>query len=137
MNFQEEYYMFAECSFAAYAKLYKNITDSDFILNLMRDGDGMSKSQAQNFVKNFAVIDQYNPPDNGLSVTLFKDKDGNQTIAIRGTTPTDIFDLATDILDIAILGTVEFQAQYKVLSDKIHDWVADGTLNSEKIRGRC
>ena len=122
--------MFAELSFAAYAKWYEGISRDDYERELNREGDGLTLTHAHDFTGIFSVIDQYNPPNNGLSVTLFTDKDGNQTIAIRGTTPTDLYDLVTDIIDIAILGTVVFQAQYKALSDKIHEWREDGTLSS-------
>ena len=90
---------------------------------------GMSKSQAIAFANTYTVIDQYNDPS-GLSVTLFKDAGGKQTVAIRGTTPSDVFDLATDVIDIAILGSAEYQLQYQALSAKVQEWKLNGDLHS-------
>ena len=64
----------------------------------------------------------------GLSVTIFEDGAGNQTVAVRGT--DDWYDFITDVIDIAILGSAENQAQYKALSEKVTAWTADGTLRS-------
>lgn len=123
-----DYFEKAQFSQAAYASgLIKGMLGgvvqgkpSDYA-NLLIDG-GMSQTQAKSFANQYSVIDQYNDPSSSLSVTLFEDKDGNQTIAVRGTVPTDLLDIFTDVVDIAFLGSSRFQDQYSALSDKVKEW---------------
>jgi pimeloyl-ACP methyl ester carboxylesterase len=49
-------------------------------------------------------------------------------LAIRGT--DDGYDLATDAIDVAVLGTTANQAQYTQLKAQVQAWIADGTLTS-------
>ncbi|SDE72756.1 hypothetical protein, partial [Desulfuromonas thiophila] len=138
-----EYFRFAELAQAAYYDLQSGIVDPDVLYD---DGDGMAKKQAEDFADNWTVLDQYdgmvedtyydefgdeqtflNPT--GLSVTLFDDGKGNQVVAIRGT--DDLDDFVTDFIDIALLGTTEFQAQYSALSAQVQTWIVDGTLQSD------
>lgn len=108
----------------------------------------MSPNQARDFAENWRVLDQYegrveetytdefgqdqtflNPT--GLSVTAFENVNtGEQVVAIRGTTITDINDIVTDAIDLIALGTSENQAQYAALSAKVQDWLDNGTLQS-------
>lgn len=126
-------YKQSELALAAYTEL--NIGEPS-VENLKKAG--LSQSQAAAFAANWHVIDQYdgmvektyidefgvehsflNPT--GLSVTLFEDNQGHQTVAIRGTNG-ELLDLATDVIDIALLGTTENQAQYAALSAKAGRW---------------
>ncbi len=88
MSTISDYYYFSELAFAAYADLSKGMSDDEYVKALKRADDGMSQIQAEEFIKNYTVIDQYNDPSSGLSVTLFKDSSGHQTVAIRGTNPS-------------------------------------------------
>jgi len=145
MSTINQYYMFAGLAFSSYSDFYQGISYDDYLAALERDDNGLSPEQAKAFAKTWNVLDQYdgmvektyfdefgqeqtflNPT--GLSVTLFEDGSGNQVVAIRGT--NDLNDFVTDAIDIAILGTPEFQAQYDALSAQVKKWMADGTLQS-------
>ncbi|SDE53483.1 hypothetical protein [Desulfuromonas thiophila] len=142
-----DYYKYSELALASYSDLAAGMVQQDYIDALMNDGDGMSQKQAETFAPNWTVLDQYdgmveetyydefgdeqtflNPT--GLSVTLFEDGSGKQVVAIRGTEPTDLDDIVTDIIDIGVLGTSEHQAQYAALSAQIQKWKDDGTLRT-------
>ncbi|MCU7920931.1 MAG: hypothetical protein KZQ95_21625 [Candidatus Thiodiazotropha sp. (ex Epidulcina cf. delphinae)] len=138
----------AELALAAYADLYAGMNNSDYEIALENNGDGMSPTQAKDFADNWRVLDQYdgkveetytdefgqehtflNPT--GLSVTAFENvKTGEQVVAVRGTEPTDIDDILTDIIDIGVLGTADKQAQYAALSAKVQEWLGSGTLQT-------
>lgn len=101
-----KYFKGAELSLAAYAALAPGVPNKE---NLKEAG--FSDIQAQQFAAAYTVVTQYNdtPAEGGLgtsfSATVFKDKDGNLTLAIRGTaeligSPND---LTTDA-DIALAG---------------------------------
>ncbi|MBN1956658.1 MAG: hypothetical protein JXQ81_06655 [Desulfuromonadales bacterium] len=130
MSTISNYYKYSELAFASYSNLVSGMLRPDYIDALMRGDEGMSQKQAATFADTYTIIDQYNDPSSGLSVTLFEDGAGAQTVAIRGTTPTDLLDLATDIIDIALLGTPEYQAQYSALSAKVQQWLLSGDLHS-------
>ena len=127
------FFIHSELALAAYAGLYKDIVGDDFIAALEDGGDGFSSVHAQRFGERWRVIEQFdhyvestyvdefgqehllNNPS-GLSVTLFEEiGTGKQCIAIRGT--NDPADVVTDVIDIAVLGTWERQAQYESLNE--------------------
>ena len=136
----------AELAFGAYADLSGPVSDQP---SKLREA-GFSSNQAGNFAENWQVVAQYdgkveetyidefgeehtflNPT--GLSATVFENDDGKRYLAIRGTEssfPELINDWATNIIDIGLLGTAEHQAQYAALSDKVQEWLDDGTLQS-------
>jgi len=141
-----EYFMQAELAQASYAGLTIGAI-SDAGLDALRDDAGMSIRQAKFFATNWTVIDQYDGmvektyvdefgdtqiflDSTGLSVTIFENKDGDQTLAIRGTEISDINDIVSDAVNIAILGTTKYQAQYAALSTKVHEWLNSGVLKS-------
>ena len=130
MSTISNYYKYSELAFAAYSNLAPGMLLQDYIDALMNNNRGMSQTQAEDFAKTYTVIDQYNDPSSGLSVTLFQDAGGHQTVAIRGTTPTDLLDLETDMIDIALLGTPAYQAQYSALSAKKQQWLGIGAYRS-------
>jgi pimeloyl-ACP methyl ester carboxylesterase len=117
----------AELALAAYSNLAPGAPD---VLKLVDGGRGLSTPQAQQFagsVTGYTVVTQYNT-SNGLSATVFADAGGNKYLAIRGT--EDGYDLATDAIDIAILGTNKYQSQYASLKAKVTEWIGNGTLSS-------
>lgn len=140
-----EYLRYAELAQAAYASLTIGAINNVGI-GALQDDANMAPTQSQVFAKSWDVDAQYdgmveetyydefgdeqtflNPT--GLSVTIFEDKEtGKQVVAIRGT--NDLNDFVTDAIDIALLGTSKYQAQYKALSDKVRAWIEDGTLHS-------
>ena len=137
-----EYLKYGELAEVAYIDLETGELNSEDIED---DGDGLSSTQARTFAETYTVIDQYNQmaevtfidelgfeqtyfKSTGLSVTLFEDGGGNQTVAIRGT--NDLYDAWTDFIDIAILGSAETQEQYSGLSAKVQEWMDDNKLNS-------
>lgn len=84
----------------------------------------MSSSQAQQFDRTWAVIEQSTPSpttDAGFSAVLLRRKDaqgnafGEGVLAIAGTDPTSAFDLMTDYVSIYRLGTAVNMTQYKAL----------------------
>jgi Ca2+-binding RTX toxin-like protein len=144
MNSMHEYFTQAELALAAYADLQPGVPNTR---NLEDDGRGMSPTQAASFAARWRVVAQYNGEvevpvldefnqptgafttiNTGLSVTLFQQVGGSgaQYLAVRGT--AGLADLWTDLVDIAILGTPERQAQYAALKAQVEAWLGDGTL---------
>lgn len=145
MNEVAQYYSFAELAFAAYSEFYEGMSPVAYAEELERNGKGMAPIQAQYFSKSWRVLDQYNgivektyfdefgdeqtvQNPTGLSVVIFENSNGNQVVAIRGT--DDFNDFVTDAIDIAVLGTPEYQAQYAALSTQVQTWMDNGTLKS-------
>lgn len=123
-----DYAQQSELALAAYANLYKNISDQDYKSALRNSG--FADTQADAFFTRYSVVDQFSP-SNGLSVTVFEDKQTNQKyLAVRGTNDfwNDI--VAADGLNIAILGGTTFMSQYHSLVNKVIEWQLDGTLPS-------
>ena len=116
-----EYLQQSQLALAAYANLFAGMNDADYIKGLEKVG--MPLTEAENFVSNWRVIDQDNDPT-GLSATVFENvADGKRYLAIRGTELTDPSDIATDLIDIGMLGTAEYQAQYAALSVQGQKWL--------------
>ncbi len=115
----------AELALAAYANLVKGDPLKNDLVNA-----GLSELQADQFKEKYTVVDQYNITTGaaaGLSATVFEDKTTNiRYLAIRGS--DDLYDLGTDLVDIAILGGSKYQAQYQALNAQVSAWQADGTL---------
>ncbi|MCG7865350.1 MAG: hypothetical protein JAY74_03145, partial [Candidatus Thiodiazotropha taylori] len=140
------YQVNAELALAAYSDLSAGMSEPDYIIALMNNERGMSWTQANNFASNWYALDQYdgqveefyidefgqehtflNPT--GLNVTLFEHvTTGEQVVAVRGTEPTDLGDVFTDIIDIGFLGAAERQSQYAALSTKVREWLDSGIL---------
>lgn len=141
-------YMQSQLALAAYAQLSSSATGVEFI-RALQDA-GMSQSQATHFSEQWTVFAQYNHQSepypvydeitgellrydtvtNGLSVTVFQEvATGQKYLAIRGT--DDFYDVATDLVSVAVLGTTRFQGQYQSLRSKVQEWVGNGTLPSQ------
>lgn len=96
---------------AAYANdLLGGIPRDELENQLKEDSAAFVSTQAAPFAADFAVVLQYNDTiaegglDTGLSLTVFRDRATNAlTLGIRGTSPSDPRDLATD-LDIFAAG---------------------------------
>lgn len=116
----------SELALAAYADLYFQIPSDTYINRL--EAAGFANDQATNFASIYTVVTQYNDPSNGLSATVFADASGNKYLAIRGT--DDGYDLLTDAIDVALLGTSKYQSQYTELKAKVTQWIGNGTLGS-------
>lgn len=126
MNNVEKYFDQSELAMAAYANLTNEDLNSPKNQQSLRDA-GMPDAEAKNFASNYTVIDR-KYDSTGLSVTLFEDKNGKQYVAIRGT--QDFSDGATDIFDIALLGTTKYQFQYSSLAKDIKQWMDSRQLSS-------
>jgi len=127
MSNATDYAKQAELALASYSQLAANISETQYLSALRDSGRGMSAKQAEAFSSTYTVLTQYNT-SNGLSATVFADAVGNKYLAIRGT--EDGYDLATDAIDIAILGTNKYQSQYASLKAKVTEWIGNGTLSS-------
>ncbi|QDX80632.1 hypothetical protein B9N43_04855 [Denitratisoma sp. DHT3] len=124
MSNAQDYLSFAELALASYSEeLLVGRPDSDKLKKA-----GLSTPQTKVFSDTYTVIQQYNDLDNGLSVTVFKDAEGQRYLAIRGS--DDGYDLATDLVSIALLGSTKYQSQYASLKAKVDEWIDDGTLPS-------
>jgi len=108
-----EYFEQAQLSEAAYAAgltkgMFGGGTEEDpsqYALQLMNEGNGMSLSQAITFANQYTVIDQYTDSLCGFSGTVFQDASGQIFMAMRGTEPLSIFkDWTTNIADIGADG---------------------------------
>jgi Glycosyl transferases group 1 len=141
-----DYFKQAQSSLAAYASLSGGPARYPDELQ----SAGLSATQASKFLEQWAVVDQYNHQSepypvhdeitgqllrydtltNGLSVTVFEEKStGQRYLAIRGT--DDLYDIATDLVSVVILGTTRFQGQYQLLRSKVQEWISNGTLPNQ------
>ena len=132
----------AELALAAYATL----GSADSYLESLRKADFATK-QAEQFAKLWVPVAFYEHKSepywvigypsglligpltttNGLSVTVFENTQSHERVlAIRGT--DDRFDLGTDLISVAGLGSSYYQGQYQSLRAKVQEWIADGTL---------
>jgi len=112
-----EYFKQAELALAAYANLVTGVNVKNEL-----EIAGLPGIQADNFILNYSIEKQYNDTLTGLSATVFKSTDVNnpQTyLAIRGT--DDLIDLATNLINVGILGSTSLQPQYASLKTKLFD----------------
>jgi Ca2+-binding RTX toxin-like protein len=134
------YRVHSELALAAYAALSFGEPDQGTL-----EDAGMASAQARAFAEAWRVVTQFTHSEqipthddagnvtgyvttsNGLSATVFEEVGtGRRYLAIRGT--DDIEDLLTDVVDVAIFGSPERQAQYVTLKSQVRAWMADGTL---------
>lgn len=128
MNTAADYFSQSQLALAAYADLSGPVSTYPAALRAA----GMSALQANQFVSSWEVITQYNVSSSGLSATVFQQKingtpTGQKYLTIRGT--DDGVDIATDLIDIGILGTYKYQSQYTALKAKVTEWLGNGTLS--------
>jgi len=96
-------YAQASLAQAAYAEALAAGSPVGVLKEQLKDDADFAETQATAFAADFAVVLQYNDSiaegglDTGLSLTVFRDKATNAlTLAIRGTSPSDVRDLLTD-----------------------------------------
>lgn len=129
MNTITEYFNQSQLAFAAYANLVPGIPS---VTALTDTAVGMSATQAATFASTYTVLAQSTPTTNGFSATLFlNNQTGEKTLAMRGT-DISLADLATDFVDIAILGGVFAQEQYASLNGFYQQLIAQGALTSSE-----
>lgn len=117
----KEYFKQSELALAAYAK---NLLAGAIDELKLRDAD-FSANQARNFASIYQVEDQYNDAT-GLPATVFKstDPENPQTfLAIRGTEITDVGDMLTNLINIALFGDTTLHPQYINLKSKVQEWI--------------
>jgi len=117
-----DYFKQGQLALAAYAKLLPGVAN---VVELQRAG--FSTTLANDFGDGWRIVDQIGNSTSGLSATVFQEvSTGKRYLAIRGT--DDLADLATDLLNVALLGTMVRQPQYSVLRTKVQEWIDNGTL---------
>jgi Ca2+-binding RTX toxin-like protein len=123
------FHQFGSLALAAYSRLPKGISRSDFAIALRNTGGDFAVAQADQFVSQFSVVDQYSNPSSGLSVTVFKGSGEARYLAIRGT--DDFLDVVTDVISIGLIGSNFFQRQYAELKSKVESWISEGVLGPQ------
>ena len=94
----------------------------DFPFPLANAFSGVTNPQ-----RGFQVLSQRTDPS-GFSATLFENREtGERVLAIRGTEPTQVADILTDI-NVGLLGNPQFSDQYRDLKNYIRDLRNDPNL---------
>ena len=118
----KDLFLQAELSLATYA----NLAAGEPNKQLLKDA-GMADAEATQFAARWRIVDQVRDSGSGLSATVFKEiSTGKSYLAIRGT--DDLIDLATDLINIGLVGTTTLQPQYLILRAKVQAWMSSGTL---------
>ncbi len=101
----------------------RNALLGDFPFPLANAFSGVTDSE-----RGFRVLSQRTDPS-GFSATLFERTDGSNEkfLAIRGTEPTQIGDILTDI-NVTLLGSPQFSDQYRDLRNYVRDLRNDPAL---------
>ena len=135
-------FRFAELALAAYARPNGEVIDK----NSLGQADFVELS-ALRFLSNWIPVAAYEhstepywayDPEtgapsgpysatNGFAATVFENVSTHERVlAIRGT--NDGYDIATDVISVAALGSTLNQGQYQSLRAKVQDWIASGVL---------
>jgi len=134
MPTMNDYLKYAETAFAAYAvnlALGSKVNAAKYELSA-----GMSSTQALHFDDTWKVLAQQDLMD-GFSAVLFQPVDfqgepvGEKVLAIRGSEAWSI-DWATDIVNIALLGSSFGMPQYNSLENFYQTLVAQGRLGASE-----
>ena len=145
MNALTDLLRFAEIGLAAYARPLGNVIDRDSL----KRADFVELSAAR-FLAQWSPISTYEhstepywayDPEtgapsgpysatNGFAATVFENVATHERVlAIRGT--NDGYDIATDVISVAALGSTLNQGQYQSLRAKVQDWMASGVLPAQ------
>jgi hypothetical protein len=125
MNIVETLHVQSELALAAYANLPSGILDDAYEDALI--AAGMSQLQAEEFARNWKIVDQYTDFETGASATVFQNKaDGKTYLAVRGT-ELDMGDFSADYL-LSVGVSNRLNPQYTVLKSQMATWLANGTL---------
>lgn len=137
MSVAIDFFDLAQLAEASYAKFDE--TD-DLKLALMKDGDGFSSTQADLFLADWQIKNGGHRPntDSGFSSTLFQDKHDptRYVLAIRGTEPETLEDLASDIGDIAIDQIVDLYNEWQRISRNTYNAAQASNGVTSKQRGQ-
>ncbi len=108
----------SELALAAYAFLDENeATGSDFNIAALKEA-GMTQTQAEEFAARYPYIVAHIPnTDSGFSATVFKDVNGELTIAFRGTEG-----LGIDLSEADLGQILPFGAAYNQIVDMYNWW---------------
>jgi hypothetical protein len=92
---------------------------------------GMAASQADDFDATWAVLQQSTPTANGFSAVLLQNRTtGEKVLAIAGTDPASPADIITDLVNVALYGTVLGMPQYASLESFYTQLVSSGKLGA-------
>lgn len=95
---------------AAYALFSESGDYSDSSVSAALVAEGMSESQAQDFVGKYKLVAYQPNTSSGFSASVFQDDDGNFYFVARGTEPSLLDAASTDIWDIGTKGIAINQA---------------------------
>ena len=123
-----EYIRQLEFSLASYASL---AIGTRSMHELRRGATGMPATEAAQFAESWTVIDQFTDPPNGVSATVFQQREssGSPTerryLAIRGAEPSALDLTANGPLALGLPASLN--PQFTALKAQINDWRSDPT----------
>ncbi len=130
-NTINDYYENSILSDIAYYNLNSGMTPAEFKSVLMEDR-GIAEVKAEYISTRYQILETssgINAWASGFSATLFYDTQENKKVlAIRGT--NDVFDLITDAISVATIGSTALQYQYQDLKNFYAGLVSSGVLGS-------
>lgn len=131
MTTAADYFNQSSLAFAAYADLSRATSTYSLALQAA----DMSETQANHFLHDWQVVDQFTDPSSGVSATIFqKTTGGPMYLAIRGT-EFSANDLLTDGL-LALGVSSELNQQFTALKTKLdNDWLAGGSGDDTLVGG--
>lgn len=122
MTTAADYFNQSSLAFAAYADLSRATSTYSLALQAA----DMSETQANHFLHDWQVVDQFTDPSSGVSATIFQKTTGEPMyLAIRGTQPS-ANDLAADGL-LAVGLPASLNPQFAALKAQIDNWRNDPT----------
>ena len=117
-----ELYKQSVLAMAAYANLQPGIPNEALLREIK-----MADLQASRFATDWRVVDRYTD-GTGVSATVFEEvATGRRYLAIRGTEPADVLDLAADYL-LSNGFPPQMNLQFASLRERIEAWSANGVL---------
>lgn len=134
-----EYLSQSELALASYASL---AIGTRSMHGLRRNATGMPAAEAAQFAESWTVIDQSTDLPNGVSATVFQQREssGSPTerryLAIRGAEPSALDLTANGLLALGLPASLNFQ--FTALKVQINDWRSDRTnlgSNSFSVTG--
>jgi hypothetical protein len=121
---------YSQTAFAAYAA---NLVPNSANALAYKNSAGMSQSQATQFDANWTVLSQSTPTINGFSAVLLRNVLTNEKVlSIAGTDATSPSDLLTDLINIALYGTVLAMPQYQSLESFYQQLIVGGQLTASE-----
>lgn len=128
MTTTADYFNQSSLAFAAYADLSRAASPYSLALQAA----DMSETQADHFLHDWRVVDQYTDPSSGVSATIFPETAGGpKYLSIRRTEPNAL-DLTTDGL-LALGLPASLNPQFAALKTQIDLWRSDPTKLGDQI----